>query len=182
MSFFSVPGWSVPATPIKEQSTQVSKKRKRPASESRNVESAAINIEKIMSKLTNSLPEETRKGKEIATKLHDKPAAKKQKRKQSQTSADHHEKQKADVPASKTKPAPKKPKKAIHDEQPASRPSAKQSKKAKAKGPVDSSTSEPITTPTKQKVPSDTGLTTLQKTMRDKLGGARFRFVYKRFH
>ncbi|KAH9482367.1 Uracil phosphoribosyltransferase [Psilocybe cubensis] len=173
MSLFSVPGWTVPAAPVREQSLQLSKKRKRPNDQTRSIETASINVEKLMSKLADSYPEQTQKGKGITPKLQDKPPTKKQKRKHIGSTTDHISEQQAIKPIEKTKAAPPKSKKAgqhtdVH---------SVKDKKAKSKSNIDSSPSKPKTIPIQENESSKTGLTALQKAMRDKLDGARFRLI-----
>jgi ribosomal RNA-processing protein 8 len=155
MSLFEVPGWSVKTAPVPEQSQQVSKKRKRPNSHRDDIQSAEVNIEKLMAKLAN---------KELEGSP---PAPKKRKNAQNQYQA-----------APSTAERRREGKTAQNPDTPSVLPSLKTKKEEKKKQKVDPSPNLPakaIQLPPKVPTPSNTHLTLLQKSMRDSLDGARFR-------
>lgn len=141
--------------PVPEQSQQVSGKRKRPNSHRDDIQSAEVNIERLMAKLANTRPEAS------------PPAPKKRKnvQNQDQITASTAERQ------SEAKAAQKPGASSVS-------PSLKARKKEKKRRKVDPSPTSPIMatrSPAKVQTSSNTHLTALQKSMRDSLDGARFR-------
>jgi ribosomal RNA-processing protein 8 len=57
MAPFHVPGWSMNNAPVSEQSSHLSKKRKRPSPRSIALESAEINFEKLVATLKDVKPD-----------------------------------------------------------------------------------------------------------------------------
>jgi ribosomal RNA-processing protein 8 len=57
MAPFHVPGWSMKNAPVSEQSSHLSKKRKRPSPRSIELESAEINFEKLVATLKDVKPD-----------------------------------------------------------------------------------------------------------------------------
>lgn len=173
MALFQVPGWSVPTPPIRETSSRVSKKRKRPSDGSHKFDSAEVNIEKLMSQLTKS---DSRKGKEVATAVSlGQPKKKKRKCKETTSSVKSQEDEKNVT----TSPSPTTVSPLLSRRKDRTQTSNKSSAKKKAK--VDredgSGPTESAPTSIKQQTPADVSLTALQKSMKDKLDGARFRFA-----
>ena len=169
MPLFDVPGWSVPST----APSQSSQKRKRPGNDVDKVQSAEVNLDKLMNRLRD-------KGDD------DNPRASK-KRKRSASDAG----EKAEGPESRKgkgisdwglRRKEKKPTTSM-----ISRPKKMKGKKDVAK-PADQTTIPSLTrtkspatstgltcTKTAVSPPAATGLTPLQKTMKQSLDGARFR-------
>lgn len=149
---FEVPGWSVSTEPVSPSSSKKSKKRKRPhdPNASEKLESAHVNLEKLMDTLD--------RGK--------RPPRKKHKGKKSTDSSGV-----ADNKPNAITPQEISPEKAKIED--AEKPSKKQKGRthtvAKEKGKYKA---EHHPTPT---VSEDPSLTTLQNQMKKKLDGARFR-------
>lgn len=145
MALFQVPGWSLDAQPVREDSQRTSKKRKRPVAETKDLTSAEVNIEKLMSTLSSSLnsgstskaaPEKYKKKRKSEVQLREPPPNPQKKR-----------------------PAP------VTLESSNPKPEKKVGKHQKQKGPADNS----------KKRGDPTTLTSLQRTMKESLDGARFR-------
>lgn len=168
MALFDIPGWSVSAPPVAESSQQVSKKRKRPASDSDKLQSAEVNLEKLVKRLkgkgTDTKSVGKGKGKEKADKKKEVKQAKKSK---AQRAADAESEAKKKT-ISRPMPLKAIDKDSITSERPAKR---QRTKLAVAEA---SSTPSPV-----KKVDggSTDGLTALQKGMKQSLDGARFRCV-----
>lgn len=174
MSLFEVPGWSVKAAPVREESQQVSKKRKRPSSHTQ-MESAEVNVEKLMARLANAHPEVT------STQT---PESKKRKKTPRQKDA-------SKVGAEGTKAQPTMPSRASEKikqssdngvgtatKSAESKPKKKAAASAKTKNAADSSSTQPsVSTPIAdgQRAQKNSNLTALQKSMKESLDGARFR-------
>jgi ribosomal RNA-processing protein 8 len=165
---FDVPGWKVPSEPVAESSQgRVSKKRKRPASDGSRLLAAGFSLEKLMDT--------------IKEKTADLPVAKaeKAKKKKSKDKTKGNEKLKQE-----DKPAPAVERK-ISRPMPLQRGSEKRSVKHSPSKP------EVLRSPKRQKTqheepeeassqytpPTEENYTTLQKSMKDKLDGAKFRSV-----
>jgi ribosomal RNA-processing protein 8 len=73
MAPFHVPGWSMKNAPVSEQSSHLSKKRKRPSPRSIELESAEINFEKLVATLKDVKPDgNTSKSTDITDKRRKK--------------------------------------------------------------------------------------------------------------
>ncbi|KAF9483950.1 hypothetical protein BDN70DRAFT_873077 [Pholiota conissans] len=149
MSLFEVPGWSVKTTPVRGTPQQLSKKRKRP---NNDVETAQVNMEKLMAKLANTTPEHL-----LAPKKHRKA----QKQAQGAPSDVERHTEGDQITAAPSKASLLKAK-----------------KEQKKKKHIDSFSKKPSTSLDKPPQPCDTNnLTALQKSMKDSLDGARFRLI-----
>ncbi|KAF8974344.1 methyltransferase-domain-containing protein [Flammula alnicola] len=180
MALFDVPGWTVKAMPV-----QVSKKRKRPSTSANQLESAEVNVEKLMSKLENVRPGELSEPKLPSTEFNSETKKRKQRQKQKrgQVSAERQKEIKektlppTSLPDVKQNTLPESP---IHGNKLRIEPSLKPKKKAKTKhstDPPQATPSKPISAPGKALASSASGLTALQKSMKDSLDGARFRLI-----
>lgn len=167
MALFDIPGWTVSAPPLAESSRHVSKKRKRPASDGDKLQSAEVNLEKLVKRLKGKGDAETRgsKGKE-KEKAGKKTEMKREKKSKAQT-VDTEVKKKT---ISRPMPLKAMDRTSISSERPA--------KRQKTKPVVTEASSRSSLSPTK-KVDGDStdGLTALQKGMKQSLDGARFRCV-----
>jgi len=167
MPLFDVPGWTVPSPLVGDASPRVSKKRKRPASHPSKFQSAEVNLDKLVKRLTgNSYAERgpTSSSKQAkksgflgGSKISDKKRLKK-----SSPTADNLDEQK------KTISRPKPLKRAMIERDSIEILQPVKRVKTKHKDPVAG---------TVQKSPnnSTTGLTALQLDMKQSLDGARFR-------
>jgi ribosomal RNA-processing protein 8 len=185
MSLFEVKDWEVPSqTTATASLSQSSRKRKRPANDADRVQSAQVNVEKLMRKVVK---EGLEPGKETKRKRKNKP----QKGKGHPPGGTPHEE------GTKLKPRDKKGKGKISREGGGESTaeesrnngdtSSHPSKRARKKGPSDlfSAPPKPNTehAPSglmhKKKVPGkarpSVGLTSMQSSMKDSLDGARFR-------
>ncbi|KAG6832928.1 hypothetical protein H0H92_004812 [Tricholoma furcatifolium] len=152
MPLFDVPGWIVDLPPVPETSSTTSKKRKRPANDSCKVEAAEANLEKLVKKLklplsTDTSPN-TRKGKNKANDDHP-VSAKPKKRK--------HKKPEEVTEQGKQNLAPK-----LSGSAPVEKSQRGDKKHGSGTSPSNAATS---------------GLTALQKGMKESLDGARFRMI-----
>jgi hypothetical protein len=167
MALFDIPGWSVSAPPVAESSSHVSKKRKRPASEFNNLQSAEVNLEKLVKRLKGKGDAEVRdsKGK---SKAGEKAELKRERERKSKTQTLHVEDKKKTI----SRPMPLKAvgRTSIVSERP--------TKRQKTKPVVSEASSTPSVSPAKKVDDASTaGLTVLQKGMKHSLDGARFRCV-----
>jgi len=149
MALFQVPGWSVPSTLV-----PASKKRKRRASHSPDdLQSAQANLEKLV----RMLGDDTRSG-------DSQPSKKKASGKARSQNNDGNRSSQAGKGGPST---PKDP----------SAPSAPKGKKNESKSSstvTTSGLSRPTSKPSRSNQ-GNTGLTSMQKNMKESLGGARFR-------
>ena len=170
MSLFQVPGWSVPSAPVPDELGQSSKKRKRPHStDPHKLESAQINIEKLTSKLKHISPEVGVRENDRLFRSSEGHSAESGKKKHKKKSSDV---QKDSVPQ-QSSPS----KEATDSGANKSQSTLPPKKKAKSKHPESLPTK---TSPAANgNMPSSMDLTTLQKRLKDKLEGARFRFDFR---
>lgn len=157
MSIFEVGGWAVEAAPVREATQRLSKKRKRP-SDHHKIESAGVNVDKVMAKLTQGLPQTSTSTSSHNVEEYQEPMKKKPKQKYSRKGTSCAQGGESIVPV-KIGDRESSPKKTRNQHQGGLRPSKITSKNST------------------QKMPSDTPLTSLQKGMKDSLDGARFRLV-----
>jgi ribosomal RNA-processing protein 8 len=151
MAPFHVPGWSMNNAPVTEQSSHLSKKRKRPSPRSIALESAEINFEKLVATLKDVKPDgNTSRSTDISDKRQ---------KKRCRISEDV----KHISPSTNRKPVPIPPTLKNSPET-----FLKPSKQRKQKQDATSASLEPQNT-------SDSRLTALQKNMKQNLDGARFR-------
>jgi ribosomal RNA-processing protein 8 len=167
MSLFEVPGWSVPATPVQSSS---SKKRKRSEPETdAKVQSATINVERLIAKLGQGDSGQTKKkankgkGKATVYASPDRPQEKSPKPQKKAWTADEAQSHKdssrlAAVAGASRKGKNKKSKGKEKPQQP-----AKPAEPLKKQGTL------------KEQASPAKGLTTLQANMKHSLDGARFR-------
>ncbi|KAH7916100.1 methyltransferase-domain-containing protein [Hygrophoropsis aurantiaca] len=170
MALFEVPGWSVPSAPVSEISQSTSKKRKRPVPQDGDkLQSAEVNLDKLMRKLAGDSKDLDKQAPKKKKTKHEKPHvenpqgnghksvvvnAKKGKGKTSLNSNAHTPEtpdKKSDAPAKKKKDG---------------------KSRAVNHASKDGSTAEPPVASTSQ-----SGLTSLQKGMKDSLDGAKFRWI-----
>lgn len=164
MSFFEVPGWSVPSAPTLDTG---SRKRKRPQSEDANkLHGAEVNFEKLIKKLDTGDSKASGspriKSNQKSKKARDDDKADHGKNVGKQRTG-HQEKGSHERPLTAVSPPPQK---------------HKSSKKAKkSKPPTGSPVNNPSTPSKKKDAPpkSNGGLTALQSNMKSGLDGARFR-------
>ena len=153
MAPFHVPGWSMMSAPVSEQSSHLSKKRKRPSPRSIALESAEINFEKLVATLKDVKPDGNASR---STEIGDK----RQKKKYRTEDVKHIS------PSRNRKPVPNPPTRKNSSET-----SLKHNKQRKRKQNETNATSASLE-PQKS---SDSRLTALQKNMKQNLDGARFR-------
>jgi ribosomal RNA-processing protein 8 len=172
MALFQVPGWSMPTAPVSTLPQSASKKRKRPAARDVDkVQSAEVNLDKLMQKL------------EGVRDRDDKQGPKKKKQKHGKTPQGPDSKAYEDATPSKGKG-----KKSsslggsnghIHSAKESSRPPPQKKQKQKLKKPDVKKPSLSDQQPRNLSPAADgvSGLTSLQKGMKESLDGARFRCV-----
>jgi ribosomal RNA-processing protein 8 len=155
MSIFEVGGWAVKAAPVRETPQQrLSKKRKRPSGHSK-IESAGVNVDELMTKLTQALPQTSTSTSSHNVEEYQEPIKKKLKQMYSRKGTSYARRGESIVPVE------------IGDGQ-----SSPKGGKSQHQGDL-----RPSKKNSKQKMPFDTPLTLLQKGMKDSLDGARFRLV-----
>lgn len=157
MSFFDVPGWSVPAAPTPDSSTR---KRKRPQADDGNkIHTAEINFEKLIKKLDSG-----------NSKSSESPRSQSKKKKnQKERGGDKNGGKPVGIEHQKVRP--QKPAETTPSTTPRkSKPSRKGKESSTKSSPA---SSQKKTTPQK----SNGGLTALQSSMQNGLDGARFRLV-----
>lgn len=152
MPLFDVPGWSVSDDPIPDSG---SRKRKRPSSDtgsSERIHSAEVNLEKLVKKLTGKRDDHDSKSSKSKFRLR-------QKTKQPQPAADDEKKKNISLPM------------------PLMKTSEKAAKRAKRSHEIRSQASEDslANQANENQAESLVGLTSMQKNMKQKLDGARFR-------
>lgn len=171
MPLFDVPGWTLPSEPAPESQTQTSKKRKRPVSETSRISTAEINFDKLMGKLKGKSGAQNDAAGSSESKSKSKPVketrpkptkakAQEDKKKTISHPKPLMPKEKPSATASASSPRPKKKVKVSHDAPESAQPPAA----------MEVQPSEKVAAPTET-------LTSLQKSMREKLDGARFRCV-----
>ena len=151
---FEVPGWSVPTEPASSSPPKKPKKRKRPHdndASSEKLESAQVNLEKLMGALDRTEPVK-------------RPPKKKHKGKKSTDSPEG---------VADNKPTAATPPKVSPEEPKDVRKPSKKPKGTRT-APKEKGVSKPHHSP-KVADSEDPGLTTLQNRMKKKLDGARFR-------
>ncbi|KAG6903381.1 hypothetical protein C0995_013134 [Termitomyces sp. Mi166 len=162
MPLFDVPGWTVDAPPIAE-AVKTSKKRKRSAVEPHNLKAAEANFEKLIKQLERSSTDNS-----STTPKKKEKKEKKEKKKRVDTVVNSEKVQKQQVKKVKKdtaeKQTPAQPPLKTLDQ---SHPSSPRSKKTKERHARESSYSQSAIT----------GLTPLQKGMKESLDGARFRII-----
>jgi ribosomal RNA-processing protein 8 len=152
MAPFHVPGWSMKNAPVSEQSSHLSKKRKRPSPRSIALESAEINFEKLVATLIKPDGNTSR-----STDIGEK----RQKKKRRISKDVKHI-----SPSMNPKPLPNPPTPKNCSET-FVKPNKQRKRKQNETNPTSASL-EPQNT-------SDSRLTALQKNMKQNLDGARFR-------
>jgi len=168
MPLFDVPGWSVTSAPVPEPSTQVSKKRKRPSgNDSNKIHSAELNLEKLVKRLKGNAG------------THDNGRRKSRKSGVNAGNASgevvrNRERKAKTVQEKKKIISHPKPFKAA--EKASTLPSPHTAKKVKTRHDVKLSSTFSVM-PTRQPGEEDSasGLSVLQKGMKQSLDGARFR-------
>ncbi|KAF5369795.1 hypothetical protein D9758_001179 [Tetrapyrgos nigripes] len=164
MPLFEVPGWIVPDGPVAESSN--SRKRKRPATESETslkLHSAEVNLEKLVKKLTgNGGGKERERPNKKAGKTLSKDPLPSRSRKQKRDDV-------ADKKKTISHPMPLKSASERRDA------AARPSKRAKTKH--ESSPFEEIQVDEEEEPAASVGLTSLQRSMKQSLDGARFRLI-----
>ena len=171
MSLFEVPGWSVPSVPVASSSSHSKKRKRRDSEADSKVQSAAVNVEKLIAKLGQGSAEQPKKksnkgkGKAVERALPEQKG----------------------VAGKKKKPQPARGGEDVEDApQPrAAAGSSKQQKNKKQKSDQsDKSKQHETTAPPSAKQPAPQGkkspslakgLTALQANMKHSLDGARFR-------
>lgn len=154
MASFHVPGWSMDtATPVSEQPSRLSKKRKRPSPQSVTLKSAEINFEKLVATLKDVKPDGNIASKDISGKK------KKKKRKISEDVKHNSTSSTNQMPVSSPQILKNSPETSL-----------RLNKQGKGKRKQDRTSASLELQNT-----SDSRLTNLQKTMKQNLNGARFR-------
>jgi ribosomal RNA-processing protein 8 len=165
---FDVPGWSVPSDPVSTQ--RQSKKRKHAASSEEQdlLRNAQVNLDKLVDSLGGSADNagdgsSKKKKKKKINKPTSQPSHRNQRGEGLQPHGKPHGQTKASVPSAE-------------DPSTTSDKAAWPSKKAKKKNTK--RVVQPTDTPKHSAAVQDTGrLTPLQRSLRNSLDGARFRFV-----
>lgn len=187
MALFDVPGWSVASAPVSEASTQVSKKRKRPASptstDSSKFHSAEVNLEKLVQRLKGNSSKDEDRSKTPERKSRGGVAGflgmGRSGKRDSKTIA--RGRAQDELKKSISQPKALRPKAEVSSRNSSPRRPAK---KVKAKHGSSESvsmyapTTIPVPAPVEKQEPvndSSSGLTAMQKSMKQSLDGARFR-------
>ncbi|KAI9467247.1 putative uracil phosphoribosyltransferase [Lactarius psammicola] len=160
MALFDVPGWSVPSAPV----AVPSKKRKRPSKQGLDdIQSAAMNVEKLMERLAAEQTHARTKGDHGGgvSADADQPSKKKRKRVKDRKVQQSHIPARGDGEQS----APKKKRK---------------DRQKKTGDKVTSSPSPASSYPPSE--PSRDALTSLQRCMKQSLDGARFRWINEKLY
>ncbi|KAG2158824.1 methyltransferase-domain-containing protein [Suillus bovinus] len=168
MALFEVPGWSVPTAPVSKSAQSTSKKRKRPVSQDADMmQSVEVNLDKLMRKLGSvGKHQEDKQGPKKKKKNHGKTTGGLDAKVEHTTSNKGKEKVSSSSSGSIKENAVKQSVKGGSGLR-------KQKKNLKP----DSGKSEPQpqnVSPTANEV---SGLTSLQKGMKESLDGARFRWI-----
>lgn len=159
MPLFNIPGWTVPAPPVSESTDRLSKKRKRPSDDTGRIQSAQVNLDKVVKYLR--VDGQSNKAKEtIVKKALDR-------KRQKKLQAVEEKKKTISLPIQL---------------QPVERSSAStlttSSRPAKKPKTEHSLADSPSAPPVEREHSDDApvaGLTVLQKGMKQSLDGARFR-------
>lgn len=159
MALFDIPGWSVTTAPVTETSKTESKKRKRPSSESDRLQSAELNLEKLVKRLKGK-PASNR---DVVPPREAKTSTGKKKEKKRGKNAGASEETKKTI--SRPKPLKAAEKGSI--------PSPRANKKIKTNHEATETASSTNITFVSQ----EAGLTARQQGMKQSLDGARFRCV-----
>ncbi|KAJ3549532.1 hypothetical protein NMY22_g851 [Coprinellus aureogranulatus] len=177
---FDVPGWSVPesSTASTTKLPKSSKKRKRPASDtSSKLFSAEFNVEKIMEKLK----ETTRPKNDFAGKPSRDEGKKERKKKRKQGTKQHEEPTSEKPPLQRkiSTPKPLQPRgKVPKDNGRAGQELLRPAKRHKADHASEDPSQKKVGKKTdRAAVEEESGLTVLQKRMKEKLDGAKFRMI-----
>ncbi|KAF9469016.1 methyltransferase-domain-containing protein [Collybia nuda] len=168
MAFFDIPGWTVSTSPVAESSqTKVSKKRKRPPNDSDKLQSAEINLDKLVRKLKWKDGTDTRSPGGSEKKKVSRKAEMKREKKSKVQMVDSETKKKT---ISRPMPLKAVDRTSVSSERPAKRQKMK---------PVviEASSTSSLSTTKNADGGSSTGLTALQKGMKQSLDGARFRII-----
>jgi ribosomal RNA-processing protein 8 len=164
MSLFEVDGWAVNSAPVREATQRLSKKRKRPFDHN-EIESTEVNVEKLMAKLT-SLPETSTSSVSGSRNVEEYHGPRKKKK-----HTLHVKKNKEEISCARGVMSLA----SVTSSKNCDRESS--SKKTKHQRKRGLHPSKTTFEDSKQKIPSDTSLTPLQKGMKESLDGARFRLV-----
>jgi ribosomal RNA-processing protein 8 len=166
MALFQVPGWSMPAAPVSALSQSTSKKRKRPATqEVDKVQSVEVNLDKLMQKLGRDHEDE--QGPKKKKSKHGKTPQGMDTRDESATSSKGKKKNPSSLGVVALSVAE------------SSKPPTKVKQKKKKKPVAEkASSSEQQPRNTSPAADGVSGLTSLQKGMKESLDGARFRYVF----
>ncbi|KAF8897406.1 ribosomal RNA-processing protein 8 [Infundibulicybe gibba] len=159
MSLFPVPGWSMTSNPI-PTSKPVSKKRKRPSTNPDKLQSAEINLEKLVKKLKN----------DSTTLIDGREARDKTLPKNRKTKRSQETKNRTEIDRSK----PASPKEEHSEKNRTRTPSTTLAKRKSRKLQDEASVAEPQG--------AISGLTSLQQTMKQSLDGARFRIINEQLY
>ncbi|KAG1762245.1 methyltransferase-domain-containing protein [Suillus occidentalis] len=151
MALFEVPGWSVPTAPVSKLAQSTSKKRKRPAGQDADkMQSIEVNLDKLMQKLGSvGKPQEDKQGPKKKKKNHGTTTEAKV-----EHATSHKRKEKVSYPLGGSIKGG----------------AAEQSVKGSRKSEQQSQNVSPT-------VNEVSGLTRLQKGMKESLDGARFRWI-----
>ncbi|KAF8803658.1 hypothetical protein BYT27DRAFT_7194973 [Phlegmacium glaucopus] len=155
MASFHVPGWSMNTAPVSEQSSRLSKKRKRPSHRSITLDSAEINFEKLVATLKDVKPDGN-----ITSRSADISEKKQKKKRRISEDIRHNA-----TPSTNQKPVSSLPILKNSSETP---PKPHKRKQDNISG---------ISASLEPRNPSDSRLTALQKNMKQNLNGARFRLI-----
>jgi len=157
MAPFHVPGWSMNTAPVSEQSSRLSKKRKRPSHRSITaLNSAEINLEKLVATLKDAKPDG-----DIASRSADISGKNRKKKRRISEDVKHNS-----GPSTNQK---------LVSSPPILRNSSDTFLKPNKQGKRRQDDTSAISASLESRNTSDSRLTTLQKSMKQNLDGARFR-------
>ncbi|TFK76040.1 hypothetical protein BDN72DRAFT_930669 [Pluteus cervinus] len=163
MALFDVPGWTVQATPVAEQSNRLSKKRKRPSLDTEKVQPTEINLDKLVKKLKGGANRDGAKGSADSSNVPGTSKCMKRERKKERDLEER--KQIISLP----KPLKR------HDRTSTSPQSTKRLETKHER--KESSSSYNSILGRKSAEVAGSGLTALQQGMKQSLDGARFRII-----
>jgi ribosomal RNA-processing protein 8 len=167
MALFEVPGWSISSQPISTQ--HPSRKRKRAGSQDLQLRSAQVNLDKLINTLGDRATH------------HDGDAPKKKNKKPNQRTSQPSDHQAGENPRALKKHGKAKHSVASAVQTSTSNTGASPKKNAKKKKPKAESAPQPTLFEENSRLPTtargNTGLTALQRNMKESLDGARFRSV-----
>ncbi|KAG0705508.1 methyltransferase-domain-containing protein [Suillus ampliporus] len=169
MALFEVPGWSVPTVPVSNLAQSTSKKRKRPAAQDADkMQSAEVNLDRLMQKLGSVRNQEDKQG----------PTKKKKKQGRSTRALGTDDQHATSNKAREKVSSPHGGSIGSAVEQPAKGGSGLR-KKIKQKKNLKPDAGKPEQRPRNVSPVVDevSGLTSLQKGMKESLDGARFRWI-----